>query len=68
MEERQIQEFVYRVSRDEALRKELTSDTELVIAREGFSPTVAQVVTQLIPHLSLEGFRENSLSWWSNKL
>ncbi len=37
MEEQMIQDFVHRVSRDEELRKELASDPNAVITREGFS-------------------------------
>ena len=65
MEERQIQEFVHRVSNDEALRKELASDPEGVLMREGFSPRVAQVVMQLVPHLSLgHSLRFLPGRWW----
>ncbi|HLI90510.1 MAG TPA: hypothetical protein VKV37_17615 [Ktedonobacteraceae bacterium] len=53
MEERQIQEFVYRVSHDEALRQELASHPEVVIEREKLSPGVAKIVARLIPHLTL---------------
>jgi hypothetical protein len=64
MEERQIQEFVHRISSDEALRKELISDSEQVIAREDFSPTVAGILRRLVPSLSLVTFEGPQLSWW----
>ena len=54
MEERIIQDFVHRVSNDESLRKELASDADGVIMREGFSPRVARVVARLVPHLAVE--------------
>ena len=65
MEERQIQEFVHRISNDETLRKELASDPEGVIMREGFSPRVTQVVMRLLPHLSLgHSLRFSPARWW----
>ncbi len=64
MEEQQIQEFVHRVSTDEELHKELEHDPDSVIMREGFSPRMAQVVKQLVPHLSLEEPLGPSLRWW----
>ena len=64
MEEQQIQEFVHRVSNDEALRKELASDPEGVILREGFSPRVTQIVSRLVPHLSLGHSLEFSPNYW----
>ena len=66
MEERQIQEFVHRISNDEALRKELISDPEQVIAREDFSPTVTRILMKLIPSLSLTTFEGPQLGWWSS--
>lgn len=64
MEEQQIQDFVHRVSTDEELRKELAKDPDGVIIREGFSPRVAQIVAQLVPHLALEKPLLPSSSWW----
>ncbi len=64
MEEKQIQDFVHRVSTDEELRKELASDPNTVIMREGFSPRVAQIVMRLVPHLALDRPLEPSLTWW----
>ena len=64
MEERMIQDFVHRVSTDEHLRKELASDPDGVIMREGFSPRVARVVARLVPHLALEQSMETSYGWW----
>ena len=64
MEEQQIQEFVHRVSTDEALRKELASDPEGVILREGFSPRVTQIVSRLVPHLSLGHSLPFSPNYW----
>jgi len=64
MEEKQIQDFVHRVSTDEELRKELASDPNTVIMREGLSPRVAQIVMRLVPHLALDRPLEPSLNWW----
>ncbi len=64
MEEQQIQDFVHRVSNDEELRKELASDPDGVIMREGFSPRVARVVKQLAPHLAFEESFDPSSTWW----
>lgn len=64
MEEKQIQDFVHRVSNDENLRKELTHDPDGVIMREGFSPRVAQIVTRLVPHLTLHRFVDIPNWWW----
>ena len=64
MEEQQIQEFVHRVSNDEALSKELASDPNKVIMRENFSPRVARIVRRLVPHLKLEQSLDPSLRWW----
>ncbi len=52
MEEKQIQEFVRRVAQDGMLRNELATDPTAVIARENFSPRVAQIVARLIPQLA----------------
>jgi hypothetical protein len=65
MEEQQIREFVHRVSTDEVLRKELATNPDSVIMREGFSPRVAQIVTRLVPHLTLGQTDKPSL-WWDN--
>ncbi len=54
MEEQQIQDFVHRVSHDETLRKELASNPDGVIMREGFSPRVARIVARLVPQLALD--------------
>jgi hypothetical protein len=54
MEEQIIQEFVHRVSTDENLRKELASEPDSVIMREGFSPRVARVIARLAPHMAVE--------------
>jgi hypothetical protein len=64
MEEQQIQDFVHRVSTDEALRKELTGNPNDVIMREGFSPRVAQIVTQLVPHLAMDKPIYPTTQWW----
>jgi hypothetical protein len=64
MEEQQIQNFVHRVSNDETLRKELATDPNTVIMREGFSPQVARIVARLIPHLVWDRPLEPSLGWW----
>ena len=65
MEERIIHDFVHRVSTDESLRKELASDPDGVIMREGFSPRVARVVARLVPHLSVEQSIEPSYRFWA---
>ena len=64
MEEKMIQDFVHRASQDEELRKELASDLNAVITREGFSPRVARVIAQLVPQLALDQSLEPSFSWW----
>ena len=64
MEEQQIQEFVHRVSKDEALRKELAGDPASVIKRENFSPRVEKVVMRLVPHLAWNRPLEGSFSFW----
>jgi hypothetical protein len=64
VEEKQIQDFVHRVSNDEDLRKELAQKPDEVIMREGFSPRVAQIVTRLVPHLTLHQFVDIPLYWW----
>ncbi len=64
MEEQQIQNFVQRVSNDETLRKELATDPNSVIMREGFSPRVARIVARLVPHLTMAQELEPSLQWW----
>jgi hypothetical protein len=64
MEEQQIQDFVHRVSHDEALRKELASDPDDVIMREGFSPRVARIIARMVPQLTLDKTLEPSLSFW----
>jgi hypothetical protein len=65
MEEQQIRDFVHRVSNDEKLQKELASDPNSVIMREGFSPRVARIVTRLVPQLSMDQDLEPSLTWWN---
>ena len=64
MEERMIQDFVHRVSTDEHLRKELASDPDGVIMREGFSPRVARVVARLVPHMMVEESIGPSYHFW----
>jgi hypothetical protein len=64
MEEQQIQDFVHRVSTDEELRKELAHDPDGVIMREGFSPRVTGIVTQLVPHLALDKPIYPTTQWW----
>ena len=65
MEEKQIQDFVHRVSNDENLRKELAQNPDGVIMREGFSPMVARIVTRLVPHLTLHQFIDIPLYFWN---
>lgn len=65
MEEQEIQDFVHRASEDETLRKELASDPEGVITREGFSPRVASVLARLVPHLALDEPLGPGLHWWN---
>lgn len=67
MEEQQIQDFVHRVSNDEALRTELTTDPEGVLVRESFSPRVAAIVRRLVPHLTFASAFESESEggpWW----
>ena len=64
MEERMIQDFVHRISTDEILRKELASDPQQVIMREGFSPRVERVVLRMVPHLTIQGSIGTEGCWW----
>ncbi len=64
MEEQLIQDFVHRVSQDEELRKELASNPDAVIMREGFSPRVARVIARLVPQLALDKSLGTSPGWW----
>ena len=64
MEEQQIQDFVHHVSHDESLRKELASNPDEVIMREGFSPRVARILARLVPQLTLDKALEPSLNFW----
>jgi hypothetical protein len=65
VEERIIQEFVHHVSIDEKLRKELETNPDGVIMREGFSPRVARVVARLVPHLTVGQSLEPSYRFWA---
>ncbi len=65
MEEQQIRDFVYRVSNDEKLRKELTSSPDDVLRHESFSPRVAEIVRRLIPHLAFDTAYEALNPWWA---
>ena len=53
-EERQITEFVGRFSTVSAGGSEMAANPSEAVKREGFSPRVAQIVTRLVPHLSLD--------------
>jgi hypothetical protein len=66
MEEKQILDFVHRVSHDETLRKEVICNPDDVIMRENFSPRVAQIIRRLIPHLaaSQTEISSPSMGWW----
>lgn len=64
MEEQQIQDFVHRVSNDEVLRTELSTDPEGVLERENFSPRVAEIVRKLVPHLTFHTAPESPNFWW----
>ncbi len=66
MEEQQIRDFVHRASTDETLRKELASNADVVIMREGFSPRVARIIARLVPYLSVDRKLEVSFNWWGN--
>lgn len=66
MEEQQIQEFVHRVSMDQALRAQVMKDPDGVIMREGFSPRVTRVLARLIPHLSLDHSTDSTQVWWGS--
>ena len=65
MEEQQIRDFVYRVSNDEKLRKELTSSPDVVLSRESFSPRVAEIVRRLVPHLAFNTAFATLNPWWA---
>lgn len=64
MEEQQIQDFVHRISIDEKFRKELASDPEGVIMREGSSPRVAQIVKRLVTQLPFDKLLDPPKRWW----
>ncbi len=65
MEERIIQDFVHRVSTDENLRKDLETNPDGVIMREGFSPRVARVVARMAPHLLAgQSIGSENKPWW----
>jgi len=64
MEEQLNQDFVQRVSQDEELRKELASNPDAIIMREGFSPRVARVIARLVPQLALDKSLGPSPGWW----
>ena len=53
-EERQITEFVARFSTVSAGDSEMATNASEAMKHEGFSPRVAQIVTRLVPHLSLD--------------
>ena len=53
-EERQITEFVARFSTVSADSSEMAANRSEAMKRAGFSPRVAQIVTRLVPHLSLD--------------
>ncbi|TMC15794.1 MAG: hypothetical protein E6J33_10580 [Chloroflexi bacterium] len=53
-EERQITEFVARFSTVGADSSEMAANPSEAMKRAGFSPRVAQIVTRLVPHLSLD--------------
>lgn len=64
MEEQQIQEFVQRATRSEALRAELGRDPLGVVTREGFSSRVAEIILCLAPHLAFERPLNATGKWW----
>lgn len=66
MEEQQIRDFVHRVTTEETLRNELATDPKTVIAREGFSSRVEQVVMRLVPHLTIDKPLDTGFSWWNS--
>ena len=53
-EERQITEFVGRFSTVSAGGSKMAANPSETVKREAFSPRVAQIVTRLVPHLSLD--------------
>lgn len=65
MEEQQIRDFVYRVSKDEVLREELASNPDGVLMREDFSPRVAEIVRKLVPHLAFHTAFATPNFWWN---
>lgn len=66
LEEKQIIDFVQRVSKDENLRTELTAHPDVVLSQESFTPTVQNVLRKLIPQLALveEKKAESCPKWW----
>ena len=53
-EERQITEFVGRFSTVSEDGSGMATNPSEAMKRESFSPSVAQIVTRLVPHLSLD--------------
>jgi hypothetical protein len=53
-EEQQITEFVARFSTVSADGSEMAANPSEAMKHQGFSPRVAQIVTRLVPHLSLD--------------
>lgn len=64
MEEQQIQDFVHQAMLDQALRQELVRDPQALLARAGFSPRVARVLLQMVPHLAFEAPLDSAGRWW----
>lgn len=65
MEEQQIRDFVDRTTGDAAFRQQVMSNPEAVVRQEGYSDSVARVITRLVPHLALERSSSTvSFSWW----
>jgi hypothetical protein len=67
-EERQITEFVGRFSTVSADSSEMAASPGETMQREDFSPRVAQILTRLVPHLSLDQSLDQifkpGLSYW----
>lgn len=64
VEEKQIQDFVHRVCTDENLQQELAANPEGVLAREQFTPSVARVISRLVPQLTLGTSDKPDSYWW----
>lgn len=63
-EEQQIQDFVHRVSGDQAARHELALDPVGMIGHAGYSARVTAILLRLVACLDDERQMSTSEKWW----